>query len=88
MEQIKKARMISNVDGVKEISFETQLINTDVNIISVKVNSEDGILCNKEIVDMDAGNHIAEALDSLLGMSVPVGTKFHIKIDFTLPEND
>ena len=56
------------------------MVDNDSNTIGVKVVSEDGTICNK--VNEDAGNAIAVAMDVLLGKTLPVGTKFHLNIDF------
>ena len=56
------------------------MVDSNSNTIGVKVVSEDGTVCNK--VNEDAGNEIAVAMDVLLGKTLPVGTKFHLIIDF------
>lgn len=43
-----------------------------------------GVPCSK--VNKDAGNAIAVAMEVLLGKTLPIGTKFHLKIDFGFEE--
>ena len=62
------------------ISFETYIVDEESNTIGVKVASEDGEVCSK--FNEDAGNAIAVAMDTLTGKALPVGTKFHLIIDF------
>ena len=74
------ARMLNKTSGTKGINFETYLVDDVQNIIGVKITSEDGVPYNK--LNEDAGNNIAVAMDVLTGLNLPVGTKFHISIDF------
>ena len=80
IDELKTAEMINNTTGRKNLTFETYMVDSDSNTIGVKVVSEDGTICNK--VNEDAGNAIAIAMDVLLGRTLPVGTKFHVNIDF------
>ena len=80
IDELKSAEMITETSGRKSLTFETYLVDSDSNTIGVKVVSEDGTICNK--VNEDAGNAIAVAMDVLLGRTLPVGTKFHVNIDF------
>ena len=80
IDELKTAEMINNTTGRKSLTFETYMVDSDSNTIGVKVVSEDGTICNK--VNEDAGNAIAIAMDVLLGRTLPVGTKFHVNIDF------
>lgn len=80
VDELKTAEMITETSGRKSLTFETYMVDSDSNTIGVKVVSEDGAICNK--VNEDAGNAIAVAMDVLLGKTLPVGTKFHLKIDF------
>ena len=80
IDELKTAEMINNTTGRKGLTFETYMVDSDSNTIGVKVVSEDGTICNK--VNEDAGNAIAIAMDVLLGRTLPVGTKFHVNIDF------
>ena len=80
VDELKTAEMITETSGRKSLTFETYQVDSDSNTIGVKVVSEDGTICNK--VNEDAGNAIAVAMDVLLGRTLPVGTKFHVNIDF------
>lgn len=80
IDELKSAEMINDTSGRKILTFETYLVDSESNTIGVKVDSEDGTICNK--VNEDAGNAIAVAMDVLLGKTLPVGTKFHVNIDF------
>lgn len=80
IDELKSAEMINNTTGRKSLTFETYMVDSDSNTIGVKVVSEDGTICNK--VNEDAGNAIAVAMDVLLGKTLPVGTKFHVNINF------
>lgn len=80
IDELKTAEMINNTTGRKSLTFETYMVDSDSNTIGVKVVSEDGTICNK--INEDAGNAIAVAMDVLLGKTLPVGTKFHVNIDF------
>jgi len=82
---INAARMVSNTRGHKEICLQTRLVNKADNIIAADVYSEDGMPCKKEIVEMNTGNHVAEALDTLTGWVLPIGTNVRVIIDFELP---
>lgn len=79
-DDMKAARMISDTSGKKSISFETYMVNKDNNIIGLKVYSEDGEICSK--ANENTGNAVALAMDVLTGRALPVGTKFHLIIDF------
>ena len=80
IDELKTAEMLTKTSGRKSLTFETYMVDSDSNTIGVKVVSEDGTICNK--VNEDAGNAIAVAMDVLLGKTLPVGTKFHVNIDF------
>lgn len=80
IDELKSAEMLNDTSGRKSLTFETYLVDSDSNTIGVKVVSEDGTICNK--VNEDAGNAIAVAMDVLLGKTLPIGTKFHVNIDF------
>lgn len=80
VDDMKAARMISDTSGKKSISFETYIVDEESNTIGVKVASEDEEICSK--FNEDAGNAIAVAMDVLTGKTLPVGTKFHLIIDF------
>ena len=80
VDELKTAEMLTKTSGRKCLTFETYIVDSDSNTIGVKVVSEDGTVCNK--VNEDAGNAIAVAMDVLLGKALPVGTKFHLIIDF------
>ena len=80
IDELKSAEMINGTSGRKILTFETYMVDSESNTIGVKVVSEDGTICNK--VNEDAGNAIAVAMDVLLGKTLPVGTKFHVNIDF------
>lgn len=80
VDELKSADMITETSGKKHLTFETYMVDKDSNTIGVRIISEDGFTCNK--VNEDAGNAIAVAMDVFTGMSLPVGTKFHVKIDF------
>lgn len=84
IDDLTPARMINTTDGVKEVTFETYIVDEASNIIGVRVYDDDGVPCSK--VNEDAGNAIAVAMDVLLGKTLPVGTKFHLKIDFGFEE--
>lgn len=84
IDDLTPARMISATDGVKEVTFETYMVDEASNIIGVRVYDDDGVPCNK--VNEDAGNAIAVAVEVLLGKTLPIGTKFHLKIDFGFEE--
>ena len=84
IDDLTPARMVNTTAGVKEVAFETYMVDEASNIIGVKVSNEDCVLCNK--VNEDAGNAIAVAMDVLLGKTLPIGTKFHLKIDFSFEE--
>lgn len=86
IDDLTLARMISATDGVKEVTFETYMVDEASNIIGVRVYDDDGVPCNK--VNEDAGNVIAAAVavEVLLGKTLPIGTKFHLKIDFGFEE--
>lgn len=51
----------------------------------------DGNVVEDRVIQSDeidhSGNDIAVAMDILTNMNLPVGTKFKLKIEFTLPEN-
>lgn len=83
---IEAAKLISETRGHKEVYLKTRLVNKNHNTISADVYSEDGVACHKEIVERDTGNHVAEALDTLTGWILPIGTKVKVTIDFELPE--
>lgn len=80
IDELKTAEMLTKTSGRKSLAFETYMVDSDSNTIGVKVASEDGTICNK--VNEDAGNAIAVAMDVLLGKTLPVGTKFHVNINF------
>ena len=80
IDELKSAEMLTKTSGRKSLTFETYMVDSDSNTIGVKVVSEDGTICNK--VNEDAGNEIAVVMDVLLGKALPVGTKFHVSIDF------
>lgn len=80
IDELKSAEMLNDTSGRKSLTFETYLVDSDSNTIGVKVVSEDGTICNK--INEDAGNAIAVAMDVLLGKTLPIGTKFHVNIDF------
>lgn len=80
IDELKSAEMLNDTSGRKSLTFETYMVDSDSNTIGVKVVSEDGTICNK--VNEDAGNAIAVAMDVLLGKTLPVGTKFHVNINF------
>lgn len=80
VDELKTAEMLTKTSGRKSLTFETYVVDEESNTIGVKVVSEDGTVCNK--VNEDAGNEIAVAMDILLGKTLPVGTKFHVNIDF------
>lgn len=80
VDELKTAEMLTKTSGRKSLTFETYVVDSYSNTIGVKVVSEDGTVCNK--VNEDAGNEIAVAMDILLGKTLPVGTKFHVNIDF------
>lgn len=80
VDELKAAEMFTETSGRKDLTFETYMVDSDSNTIGVKVVSEDGAICNK--VNEDAGNAIAVAMDVLLGKTLPVGTKFHVNINF------
>lgn len=84
IDDLTPARMISATDGVKEVTFETYMVDEANNIIGVRVYDDDGVPCSK--VNEDAGNAIAVAVEVLLGKTLPLGTKFHLKIDFSFDE--
>ena len=80
IDELKSAEMLNDTSGRKSLTFETYLVDSGSNTIGVKVVSEDGTICNK--ANEDAGNAIAVAMDVILGRTLPVGTKFHVNIDF------
>lgn len=80
IDELKSAEMLNDTSGRKSLTFETYLVDSGSNTIGVKVVSEDGTICNK--ANEDAGNAIAVAMDVLLGKTLPIGTKFHVNIDF------
>ena len=80
IDELKSAEMLTKTSGRKSLTFETYMVDSDSNTIGVKVVSEDGTICIN--VYEDAGNAIAIAMDVLLGKTLPVGTKFHVNIDF------
>ena len=80
VDELKTAEMLTKTSGRKSLTFETYMVDSDSNTIGVKVVSEDGEICSK--FNEDAGNEIAVAMDVLLGKTLPVGTKFHVSIDF------
>lgn len=64
----------------RRICLETFNLDTNNNIIGVKIKDEQGNV--KSIINDDRGNHIASAIDTLLQTNVPIGTT--IKIDIEL----
>lgn len=80
VDELKTAEMLTKTSGRKSLTFETYMVDSDSNTIGVKVVSEDGTVCNK--VNEDAGNAIAVTMDVLTGRALPIGTKFHLIIDF------
>lgn len=80
VDELKTAEMLTKTSGRKCLTFETYIVDEESNTIGVKVVSEDGEICSK--FNEDAGNEIAVAMDVLLGKALPVGTKFHVNIDF------
>lgn len=84
---IEQAKMLSNTQGKKEICLETIQLNKETNTICARIYSEDGTPCDKHVKLYNSGNHIAETLDILTGLQLPIGTKFHISIDFDVPED-
>lgn len=80
VDELKTAEMLNKTSGRKCLKFETYIVDEESNTIGVKVVSEDGTVCNK--VNEDAGNAIAVTMDVLTGKALPIGTKFHVSIDF------
>lgn len=80
VDELKTAEMLTKTSGRKSLTFETYMVDSDSNTIGVKVVSEDGEICSK--FNEDAGNAIAVTMDVLTGKALPIGTKFHLIIDF------
>lgn len=87
-----KLRGATTNDGVhweKSVAFSIEEKDNHSGLLNLHM-FYDGDVTEDRVIQSDerdhSGNDVAVAMDILTNMDLPVGTKFKLKIEFTLPE--